>query len=140
MPVMLGGARAWKVQKVGDIIRSYQWVNKEPAMVLYPARRRSLENGAFAICLSAAFKYDDVRYLVQQSIQAAKVMGMDESKYTIHRIGTAIHDGLLDLIKMPPEPTWHKDLDKGDVIAELEIRADGKTIKEHEICANGEAR
>lgn len=130
-----GGTNAWKVQQVGDIVRAYHWVNDEPAMVLYPARQRSAESGAYIICLSSAFKYDNLKYLIQQAAIAARVIGMDETKQTIHRIGTAIHDGLLDLIKMPPEPKWSKDLGKGEVIAELEVRKDGKTVIEREVHA-----
>lgn len=130
--VSFGGQTAWKVQIVGDICRAYHWVNNEPAMVLFPVRAR-LNAGAYVICLSSAFKYDDMAYLVKQAAIAASVMGMDETKFTIHRIGTAIHDGLLDLIKQPPEPQWVKDLEKGEVFAELEVKADGKTIIEREV-------
>lgn len=135
MAASFGGTNAWKVQLVGDLIRAYHWVNDEPAMVIYPARQRSENAGAFIICLSSAFKYDDLKYLVKQAAIAASVIGMDETRQTIHRIGTAIHDGLLDLIKMPPEPQWHKDLSKGEVIAELEVRKDGKTVIEREVHA-----
>lgn len=130
--VSFGGQTAWKVQQVGDIVRAYHWVSDEPAMVLFPARAR-LNAGAYVVCLSSAFKYDDLAYLVKQAAIAAGVMGMDETSFTINRIGTAIHDGLLDLIVMPPEPDWHKDLDKGEVFAELEVKADGKTIIEREV-------
>lgn len=130
--VSFGGASAWKVQQVGDIVRAYHWVNDEPAMVLYPARAR-LNAGAYVICLSSAFLYDDMKYLVRQAATAARVMGMDETSYTINRIGTAIHDGLLDLIKQPPEPQWVKDLERGAAIAEMEVKANGKTIIEREV-------
>ena len=130
--VSFGGQTAWKMQQIGDIVRAFHWVNEEPAMVLFPARAR-LNAGAYVVCLSSAFKYDDIPYLVKQAAIAARVMGMDETKYTINRIGTAIHDGLLDLIKMPPEPQWHKDKDKGEVFAEMEIKANGKTIIEREV-------
>jgi hypothetical protein len=135
MSVSFGGTSAWKVQQVGDIVRAYHWVSDEPAMVLYPARQRSSEAGAYVICLSSAFKYDDIQYLVKQAAIAADVMGMDQTKQTIHRIGTAIHDGLLDLIKMPPEPQWIKDAEKGAVIAEMEVKKYGKTIMEREVHA-----
>lgn len=130
--VSFGGESAWKVQHVGDLVRSYHWVSDEPAMVIYPARAR-LNSGAYVICLSSAFKYDDIGYLVQQSAIAARVIGMDETSFSINRIGSCIHDGLLDLIKMPPEPQWIKDAEKGEVYAELEIKADGKTIIEREV-------
>lgn len=135
--VTFGGANAWKTQVVQDIVRSYHWISgdggaSEPAMVLFPVRAR-LNAGAYVVCLSSAFKYDDMKYLIQQAAIAANVMGMDETKFTIHRIGTAIHDGLLDLIKQPPEPDWIKELSKGAVIGEMEIKKDGVTILEREV-------
>lgn len=133
MAVSFGGESAWKTQVVGDVIRSFHWVNDEPAMVLYPARARSVQAGAYVICLSSAFKYDDMQYLIQQSAIAARVMGMDSTRYTIHRIGSAIHDGLLDLIKMPPEPQWVKDASLGEVYAEMQVKQDGKVIIEREV-------
>lgn len=135
MAVTFGGSTAWKTQKCGDIMRTFQWVNGEPAMVLFPVVARTVQAGAYVICLSAAFKYDDVHYLVRQAAIAAKVMGMDETSYTIHRIGEAIHSGLLDLIVMPPEPIWSRDIDKGHVVAEMEIKANGKVICEREVHA-----
>ena len=134
--VYFGGDNAWKVQRVGDIMRAYHWVSGEPAMVIYPMIPRSEGVGAFVVCLSAAFKYDNIRYLVKQSAIAARVIGMDETGHTIRRIGTAIHDGLLDLIKMPPEPQWLKERHKGEVVGEMEIRANGKTVMKREVHEN----
>ena len=43
-------------------------------------------------------------YLAKQSAKAASVLGMDETQSTWLRIATIIHDGLPDLIRMPPAP------------------------------------
>lgn len=137
MAVTFGGGTAWKVQRVGDVVRSFQWigtdVGSEPAMILYPAIARDSNAGAYVIGLSAAFKYDDMRYLVQQSAIAAKVMGLKGSRGEIHHIATVIHDGLLDLVLCPPEPVWHRDMDKGECVGELEIKKDGKVVIEREV-------
>ena len=101
-------------------------------MVLYPTRPR-IGAGAYIIALSSAFQYDDVRYLVQQAAIAARVMGMDQTVHTIHQIGSAIHDGLLDLIKQPPEPDWIRNATRGEVVGELEVRKDGKVVIEREV-------
>ena len=142
MSVIFSSATSWKTQKIGDIVRAYHWFNGQPAMVLYPVRKNTLEAGAYVIELSAAFKYEDIHYLIRQSAIAARVMGMGATKSTIHRIGTAIHDGLLSLLVMPPEPVWHKNLNKGHVVAEIEVKKEGKTIIEREVYSNdrGHAR
>ena len=137
MSVIFSSATSWKTQKVGDIVRAYHWFNGQPAMVIYPVRKHTLDAGAYVIELSAAFKYEDIPYLIRQSAIAARVMGMDETKFTIHRIGTAIHEGLYDLIVQPPEPLWHKKLHQGPVVAEVEVRANGKTVKECEATSHG---
>ena len=139
MSVIFSSATSWKTQKVGDIVRAYHWFNGQPAMVLYPVRKHTLDAGAYVIELSAAFKYDDIPYLIRQSAIAAKVMGMDSTRFTIHRIGTAIHDGLYDLVVMVPEPLWHKKLQQGPVIAEIEVKKDGKIVKECEVTQQGQA-
>lgn len=104
-------------------------------MVLYPTRPRA-NAGAYIIALSSAWQYDDMRYLVKQAAIAAKVMGMDVTGHTIHQIGSAIHDGLLDLIKCPPEPNWINEAMRGEVVAEMEVSQNGKVIMEKEIYSN----
>lgn len=132
MSVSFSAEKAWKVQQVGDLVRSYHWVNDEPAMVLYPVRAKE-GAGAYVICLSSAFQYDDMKYLVRQAAIAAGVMGMSETRASIYRIGTVIHDGLLDLIKQPPEPQWRKAMDRGAVIGQLEVKKDGKIMIERDV-------
>lgn len=49
MPVLLGGEKAWKQRVSGDIVVSYQWVNGEPAMILFPKVKRLGLSGAYAL-------------------------------------------------------------------------------------------
>ena len=141
MSVMLGGEKAWKQYIKGDVVVNFQWINGEPAMILFPKVKRTLDAGAFAICLSAAFQYvksdgyPDLDYMIPQCAKAAKVMGMDATTHTIRRICDAILDGMEDLLKMPPErPKSHMEENK-DVIGEAVIKAGGRTIMEQELTA-----
>lgn len=134
MPVLLGGDKSWKQRVVGDVVVTYQWVNQEPAMVLFPKFKKD-NAGAFVLCLSAAHNYvhsdgyADVDYLIPQSLAAARVMRMDENISTIKRIADAIVDGIDDLLKMPPEPVGMNEK-KAEEIGEAIIKVDGKTILE----------
>ena len=101
--VMLGGAKARGVRRHGDIVVGYQYVNDEPALVLWPARPGAQKCGAFVVCLSSAFKYDDDDYLVKQAFKACEVMGLFATKQQVYRIATAIHDNLGELVRMKPE-------------------------------------
>jgi len=103
---ILGGPKARGVRRHGDIIVGYQYVNDEPALVMWPARP-SARSGAFVVCLSVAFKYDHKGnpspYCVEQAFKACEVMCIFPTKQQIHRIVTAIHDNLEELVRMKPE-------------------------------------
>lgn len=145
MPVQIGGAKAWKVRQHGDIAVSFQWVNEEPAMILFPARRSLPGAGAFVIAISAAFKYADSRtgaptpYLVRASAQAAQQLGFTNSDtFAARKIAEVIVDSLPDLIDMPPEPQQFNQ-EQAAAIGELSIKVDGETVHEGEISAPTEA-
>lgn len=143
MPVMLGGEKAWKVYQKGDIVCSFQWVNGEPAMCLYPKNPSSLNPGAFVLPLESVFKYANsktgapTQHCIAQAAKAAEVMGFFVDRFTIHRIVDVIMDGLIDLIEMPPEPTGLNAQDTRSV-GELIIKVDGKTRLHGEINAANE--
>jgi len=134
MPVHLGGAQAYKQFVKGDIVMSLQWVNDEPAMAIWPKQRRTLNNNAFVVCLSSAYLYDDVPYLIEMSAKAAEFIGLEVSKFTITNIATMIHDHLQDLIEMPPKPRDAvKPPSAEDVIGEMIMKVDGETIVHEEV-------
>lgn len=140
MPVTLGGEKAWKVYSKGDIVVSFQWVNGEPAMILYPKNPRNLNPGAFVIMLEVAFKYSDARsgapspYCMGQALKAAEVMGLFPDRFTLYRIVDAIMEGLLDLIEMPPEPTGLNQ-QQTEEVGELVVKMGGRVIHESAVNA-----
>lgn len=129
MAVLIGGEKAYLQRVIGDIVVSYQWVNDEPAMILWPKIKRLGTKGAFVLGLSSAYLYADMRYLVQKSAQAAEFIGMDSSKFTINRIATIILEGLEDLIHMPPQPIGMTKAQEQE-IGEAKIMVNGETIME----------
>jgi hypothetical protein len=145
MAVMIGGPKAWKTRQTGDIGVSYQWVNDEPAMILFPARHALPGHGAYVVCLSAAFKYADSKtggptpYLIEAAKHAADVMGMFPDQFTLRRIADVIVDGLPDLVDMPPEPVGFNEAEHRAIAGEMTIRVDGQTIHEAEVTAPTEA-
>lgn len=124
MPVILCGpnARGHRVMQ-GGIVVCYQYVNHEPALVIFPLRPRITKTG-FIICLSAAHKYTDDVYLVQQAYRAAEMLGMGTDRFTVYNMANAIEENLEDLVMMKPEPE-----EKPKVIGEGQIvDASGKAI------------
>ena len=65
--VVLGGEFARSVRRRGELVMAFQYVNTEPAMVIWSGTRQA---GAFAICLSVAHEYLDDSYLVFQAMAA----------------------------------------------------------------------
>lgn len=98
-------------RELGDLTLFGTWLynddqeDTEPAIVLVPRFRMSDRTKPIAIALSSAFKYNDPRYLAHASAVFAKKLGFEDSMTTTHKIASVIHDHLLDLIKMPLEPT-----------------------------------
>lgn len=84
------------------LIVNYQWVKGEPALCLM--RKRFDNNSAYVICLSSAYKYAEVNYLMGASMQAAAQLGMHGERYAARNIADIILEGLEDLVKMKPEP------------------------------------
>lgn len=145
MPVQIGGAKAWKVRQHGDIAVAFHWVNEEPAMILFPARRSLPGAGAYAIALSAAFKYADSKsgaptpYLVEQSVVAAQQLGFSKTDtFAARKIAEVIVDSLPDLVEMPPEPQQFNQ-EQARAIGEMAIKIDGETVHESEVTAPTEA-
>lgn len=89
-------------RRMKGFIISFQWVNGEPAMCIL--RHFSGTKSAFVICLSSAWKYADIAYLVSQSMQAAIHFGMAGEKFAARNIADIILENLGDLVKMKPEP------------------------------------
>jgi hypothetical protein len=100
------------VRELGDIRLYGTWWydaendDDEPCLVLVPSRRVSHHVVPCVILLSAAFLYDDPRYLAMRALTFAKALGFDDTEMaSAQKIGGIVHDHLLDLIKMPENPT-----------------------------------
>jgi hypothetical protein len=126
MTVEFNPQGAWRAYVKGDIGIQLRWVNGEPAMVMFPLRRKD-GVGAFVVCLSALHKYTDDWYLIDQAVKAAEVMGMGRDKSTIYRIADAINDAIIDLCRMPPEPVREEkvnyNISMNDDRIKLEVEA-----------------
>ena len=139
MGIIVGGPTAWKVRAQKDLVVAFHWVNGEPAMVLFPQRRR-LGAGAFIIGLSAAFKYAErtgypTPYCIRQAVVAAGVMAMDQTWETCKNITEVILDNLEDLIRMPPE---RQNKDNTAPLGTATLYAKGEKIVEGEITVGPE--
>jgi hypothetical protein len=130
--ITLGGEYALKVHRIGELVQSFQYVNTEPAMIIWSATRKA---GAFAICLSAAHQYLEDEYLVFQAMSAAHHIGYSpKDRSVVGKIADLILAGLDELVRMPPEPAIA--VKRREQTAEVLLRAggpDGDIISHQEI-------
>ncbi|MFA6039883.1 MAG: hypothetical protein WC733_00085 [Methylophilus sp.] len=132
MGIHIGGAKSYKQVVYGDVVMSLQWVNDEPAMVIWPKIPRTSQNSAYCICLSSAYKYTDDEYLVQQAAICAEVIGLGVSGFSIKRIADVILNNLQDLAEMPLEQMVMPK-EKGVAVGEMVLKLNGETIREQEM-------
>jgi len=147
--ILIGGKHARFQRRHGDIVASYQYVNGERAMALWPVIRK-MRPGAFIVCDSAAWRYspDHPRsewydekgklqcgplYLMQQARVAAHVMGMDDTKPTIMRIASIIAEGLIDLVRLRPERPEDNQNHGRKAIGRATLLVNGKPVAEEDV-------
>lgn len=111
---------------VGEFVIYGSWVmnhdqeDYEPCLVIVPARRSRVNYRPCCIALSAAFKYNDPKYLARAIPVFMAGLGMQDSLSNAHKLADLIHSHLRDLITMRPNPT------ETTVGADATITVDGK--------------
>jgi hypothetical protein len=129
--IVLGGEHSFRMRVHGDIVECLQWVNDEPALVIWPKNRQNVP--AFIVCMSSAFKYDDLHYLAAQARHVCGLWGFDDRSHW-YRLATVVHDALEDLVRMPPAPSTYEDRKRSTAsIGELSVTGDGKLLGETEV-------
>lgn len=126
MGASLNIKNAFKAHQIGEIVYLLTWVNDERALVLMTRRPKA---PWFVVCESAAYKYDDPRYLAMQARKAAEVLGLEYSTGAWYKIAKIIHDGLPDLIRMPSAPATEFD----KAFGQMTLKGDGQVLKQEEM-------
>lgn len=99
------------MREIGDLCVIGTWCmnddqeDSEPALVLLPRHRPPSSVIPCVIGLSAAYLYNDMKYLANAAKGIAKALGFEDSMMRTHKIADAIHTHLPDLITMPVDPT-----------------------------------
>lgn len=115
-------------RRLGDITVYGSWYGEtvdesEPCLVLVPTYRIGADRcRPVVIGLSAAFQYDNPRYLLQKSIQFNADLGFSDSMTHVHKIASIIHDHLQDLVEMPPKPVEREYVGADAMITEASGR------------------
>lgn len=91
-----------KSRQMKGFLITFQWVNGEPAMCLL--RKANMRKSAYVICLSSAWKYADITFLVPTCAKIAALFGMENERHAARAIADIILECLEDLVKLAPEP------------------------------------
>jgi len=123
-------------RKLGDITVYGTWVGpsvdeSEPCLALVPTHRI---NGCrpIVVALSAAYKYADPRYLLQQSIEFNKDLGFSDNASNVAKVASAIYDHLQDMIELPPRPVENVRVGAEAIITEESGRKHYAEILDYE--------
>lgn len=129
MPACIDLEKVHLKRQHGDLLAIYTWIDGERALVIMPAYR--VKSPWFVVMESAAYLYDDPRYMAKRCPEAVRFMGMEDNKANWIRLATIINEGLPDLVQMPSEPEWHKA--KARVVGATTLTADGQVIKQGDL-------
>jgi hypothetical protein len=110
---------------VGDLSIFGTWLynddqeDTEPCLVVIP-RYRTTGFKPVVVALSAAYRYNNPKYLAHVAGAFAQSLGFEDSLSQARKIATLIWDHLLDLLNMPLDPT------EATVVGEVTIDQGGK--------------
>lgn len=132
MSACIDTRKAHAIRQHGDITAIYTWINDERALVLLATYRKG---GWYVVMDSAAWQYDDDGYLMRAAVKACDVLGFGESAGTAFHIARIIHEGLGDLVLMPPEPPdpVEEAVKAMRRVGEMQLTADGEVIAAEDI-------
>lgn len=117
-------ARNHFIRPAGDLVLVATWIfnpdqeDYEPCLVVVPRYRRGGFNPC-CVALSAAWRYNEPKYLAMASKTFLLALGMDDCMSNAHKVAEIIHSHLGDLVKMPPNPT------RSIVVADASVTIDG---------------
>lgn len=131
----VGGAQAWKTHDCHGYNVSMEWVDGEPAMVIWS---RLAPDFGFAICLSSVGKYATPEGKPNQEGVDALAMalpdfGREICARELHRLVDIVLRYVPELIAMPPTPRDVRKADAGGAIWDVTQKANDKTISEASI-------
>lgn len=111
-------------RQLGDIIMYGTWIGEsvdesEPCLVLISTVRKCRP---VCVALSAAYRYDNPKYLLSKSIQFNRDLGFTDNMTNVHKVATVIYDHLQDLIELPPRPVVNQKVGADAVLTEASGR------------------
>ena len=113
------------VRELSDLMIFGTWLynddqeDTEPCLVVIPRYRRDGFKPV-VVALSAAYRYNNPRYLAHAASAFAQSLGYKNDLTQARKVATLIYDHLLDLLTMPLDPT------QATVVGEVTLDQGGK--------------
>lgn len=128
---------AW-IRELGQLAIYGTWVGpnideSEPCLVIVPSARRTSHETVqpAVVALSAAYKYDDPRYLLQAAIQFNRGLGFTDDMSNVMKVADAIYDHLDDLVALPERPSFGSSVGAEVRLTDSEGRSHEFEILDH---------
>ena len=134
----VGGPTAFKTFEHRGYHCSLEWVDGEPAMLIWSSRG-GMDAGVFGICLSSAAKYADPSGAItpagyMEIIRALPVLGKPMLEIEANTLRDCVLLWMPDLLHMPACPSFVREADRPDAIWEITHKdQNGKTLSEASI-------
>lgn len=127
-----GGNKAWRTHDLGGYQVSMEWVDGEPAMVIWSTLNREF---GYAICLSSIGKYATPEGKpneegVTELAKALPDFGREISRLELHRLVDIVLRYAPELILMPPAPIDVLKADLRAPIWDVTEKINHKTVAE----------
>lgn len=126
MPACIDLEKVHLKRQHGDLLAVYTWINGERALVILHAYRP--KSPWFVVMESAAYLYDDPKYMAKRCPEAVRFMGLEDNTANWVKLATIVNEGLPDLVMMPSEQQ-HNDR-KARELGTMTLRADGDVIRQ----------
>lgn len=128
---------AW-IRELGQLAIYGTWVGpsideSEPCLVIVPSARRTSHETVrpAVVALSAAYKYDDPRYLLQAAVQFNRGLGFTDDMHNVMKMADAIYDHLDDLVALPERPSFGSSVGAEVTLTDSEGRSHEFEILDH---------
>jgi hypothetical protein len=131
----VGGPDAYRSFERRGLKCSLEWVDGEPAMLIWKARE-GFDAGVFGICLSSAGKYadpsgDPTPACFREAWRALPVLGLPQLEIEASNLVSCIIDWVPHLLTMPPQPPALRQAERGPALWEVtQEDADGRRLSE----------
>jgi hypothetical protein len=138
MGFIIGGDKCQWQRVCGSVFVAGHYINRRPAMILYPARpNTAIKQTPVAILMDDLHAFLNPKFLAAKANEYVIRLNLARDRYSAMDVCNAIMESMEDCLKMPPEPKTGYE----KTVAEMLLTVNGKTyertIKEGEDNASG---